>query len=552
MSSAPGSRTIAPGLVLPGLLAETEQTALLVDAEIYYASFCRAALLARRYIYLAGWQFDSLARLLRPDPEEQLTHPIELLPFLEYLCERTPQLQVFILAWDYSLFYALEREWLQKLKFKFQSHPRVHFEFSSHPGMGGCLHQKYVLIDDRLAFLGGLDVCDSRWDTRAHRAQDPARSDVHGNPYKAFHDIQVALRGPVVRRLKQFFRESWERVQSDELAPSQPAPLQSVSSQRVLAEPAPAPLAQQVLPAEPARPEAEAEAGSAAGSDANTGASPDSAFDLGRITAQRGLFLSATRVGLSRTDITCAGAPARLEVQLLFERAILSARRLIYVETQYFTSRVMAQAFCRRFADATAGPLDVVLVMPDGADTPKEDLVLGARQRAVRHLVAQEAARHGHRFRLLKSAQSSHEQAPPATFIHSKLLIVDDELLSVGSANLTNRSMSLDTELNVTCATALEQPACAARLRAEIATIRADLLAEHAGYESPQAFLALEQLIERIDEACLDPASKLRQQQIVPPESENQLLSAIFDPARPLDWESVELSLGSAGEWLRP
>src|SRR6185503_2231 len=116
------------------------------------------------------------------------------------------------------------------------------------------------------------------------------------------------------------------------------------------------------------------------------------------------------------------------------------------------------------------------------------------------------------------------EAAAPATFIHSKLLIVDDELLSVGSANLTNRSMSLDTELNVTCATALEQPACAARLRAEIATIRADLLAEHAGYESPQAFLALEQLIERIDEACLDPASKLRQQQIVPPESENQLL----------------------------
>lgn len=38
--------------------------------------FCRAALAARRYICLAGWQFDSLARLLRPAPGEQVTHPM--------------------------------------------------------------------------------------------------------------------------------------------------------------------------------------------------------------------------------------------------------------------------------------------------------------------------------------------------------------------------------------------------------------------------------------------------------------------------------------------
>jgi phospholipase D1/2 len=548
MSSAPAGEAGGRGLVPPGELVEIEQTAVLVDAEVYYDTFCRAALLARRYIYLAGWQFDSLARLLRPAPGELVTHPIELLPFLEYLCERTPRLQVFILAWDYSLFYALEREWLQRLKFKFQSHPRVHFEFSSHPGMGGCLHQKYVLIDDRVAFLGGLDVCDSRWDTRAHRAQDPARIDTHGNPYKAFHDIQVAVRGPVVRRLKHFFRESWDRLQSDELVPSQVVPPQAVDAQGVRAESAPPDSSANGGAPEAARPED----GSEPRPDVDRDAGGASAFDLRCLSAERALLLHPTRVGLSRTDITSAGEPARLEVQRLFVDAILTARRFIYVETQYFTSSTIAQAFCRRFADAGAGRLDVVLVMPDGADTPKEDLVLGPRQRAVRHLVAQEAARHDHRFRLLKSMQSSAHDAPPATFIHSKLLIVDDELLSVGSANLTNRSMSLDTELNVTCSAALEQPKEAARLRAEISAIRANLLAEHAGIDSPERFLPLEHLIERIDEACADPASKLRQQQIVAPESESQLLSAIFDPARPLDWESVELSLGSAGEWLRP
>src|SRR5688572_1333796 len=92
--------------------APATQSAVLVDARDYYHSFCKAALLARRYIYLTGWQFDTQARLLRPDPAAPPPHPIELLPFLNFLCERSPALEVFITAWDYSLFYALEREWL--------------------------------------------------------------------------------------------------------------------------------------------------------------------------------------------------------------------------------------------------------------------------------------------------------------------------------------------------------------------------------------------------------------------------------------------------------
>lgn len=515
---------------VPWQVERADQIELLVDAQIYYASFYRAALEAKRHIYLAGWQFDSLARLLRPAPNEPLAHPVELLPFLDHLCERTPGLEVFILAWDYSLFYALEREWLQRLKFEFQSHPRVHFEFSNHPGMGGCLHQKYVLIDQRLAFVGGLDICDSRWDTRAHRANDPARLDVHGNPYKAFHDLQIALRGPVVKALGRLFRESWERARDEALSAPDSTPSLLGPSAHPHPELAPADTAGASVPA------------------------AEDPLDLRRISAGRGLPLSATRVGLSRTDMISASAAAAFQVQALFERAILGAERWIYIETQYFTSRAIAEVLCRRFADPERGKLDVILVMPDGADTPKEDLVLGTRQRAVRHRVAREAERYGHRFRLLKSLQDPASGAAhrPATFIHSKLLIVDDELLSIGSANLTNRSMSLDTELNVTCATALEQPEVAARLRAQIAAIRADLLAEHAGCADSDRFLSGESLLAEIDRACGEASCKLRCQEIPEPESSNDLLSALFDPARPLDWESLELSLMGTPQRLPP
>src|SRR6187399_1174155 len=99
--------------------ADVVESNVLVDADIYYSTFCRAALRARRYIYITGWQFDTKARLMRQAPDNPIEHPLELVPFLNYLCEHAPELEIYITAWDYSLVYAREREWMQKLKFSF-------------------------------------------------------------------------------------------------------------------------------------------------------------------------------------------------------------------------------------------------------------------------------------------------------------------------------------------------------------------------------------------------------------------------------------------------
>src|SRR6185436_6429668 len=166
---------------------------------------------------------------------------------------------------------------------------------------------------------GGLDICDSRWDTRAHLYRDPARLDVHERPYKAFHDIQVAVRGPVVKALTRFFCDSWRHVRDDQPVASEPA-----ASQRVLADPT---------------------------ADAEVESEPADRFDLRRLIGGCGLPLGATRVGLSRTDIVSPSQPATPEVQTLFERAILGAERLLYIETHYFTSRAITEVLCRRLAD---------------------------------------------------------------------------------------------------------------------------------------------------------------------------------------------------------
>jgi phosphatidylserine/phosphatidylglycerophosphate/cardiolipin synthase-like enzyme len=491
-------------------IGEASEVSVLVDAEAYYRSFCSAALLAERHIYIAGWQFDTKARLLRPAPESPPEHPIELLTFLNYLCERTPGLHIYIAAWDYSLVYAIEREWMQKLKFDFQSHPRVHFEFTNHPDAGGCYHRKLVIVDDEVAFLGGLDLCDSRWDTRRHAKRAPERIDLGGRPYKPFHDIQVGLRGPIVEPLSELFWDDWRRATGQ--APESAA----------------------------------AEPGSSSIGEGSGRHPRADAFSLAALSGGLGLPLGARRVALSRTECDPEGRHAVGEIQQLLERAIGAAEQLIYIETQYFTSRSLAEALCHRLADTSRSKLQVVLLMPDGADSPKEDFVLGNRQRAIRHLVASFARHFGHEFRLLLSSESTPEDPVLATFIHSKLIIVDDELASIGSANLTNRSMRVDFELNASWEAALEDPERAARLRADIRALRASLLAEHAGSRDAAFFEPLEALVQRIDAACADAGGKLQLQEAAEPSEDNPLLIAIFDPSGPLDWDTLDQSIEEA------
>jgi phosphatidylserine/phosphatidylglycerophosphate/cardiolipin synthase-like enzyme len=188
--------------------------------------------------------------------------------------------------------------------------------------------------------------------------------------------------------------------------------------------------------------------------------------------------------------------------------------------------------------DTTKGKLTIVIVMPDGADTPKEEFVLGARLRAVRFALSELARQNGHDLRILVSRDESDREHPVTTFVHSKLLIVDDEFLSIGSANLTNRSMEVDMELNLSF-----QGAAGCELSHDIRSIRASLLAEHAGQGHTDRFARLDTLAAQIDRACGDGEGKLRCHEIVPPKDDDPFLMAVFDPAGAITFDSLERSL---------
>jgi uncharacterized membrane protein YdjX (TVP38/TMEM64 family) len=117
--------------------------------------------------------------------------------------------------------------------------------------------------------------------------------------------------------------------------------------------------------------------------------------------------------------------------------------------------------------------LEAVIVTPARCEGLLETAVMDVgRARFVRRL------RHGfggERLRVLypEVEDESGERAP--VNVHTKLLIVDDRFLCLGSANLANRSMGLDTEINV----AIEAAEGDLAVRAAIRDLRDTLLAEH-------------------------------------------------------------------------
>jgi len=387
----------------------TGRLAVLIDGESYFDAVADAMLAAERSILIAGWDIHSELRLRRDGGP---CTGVGLRDFLVQLVERKRRLHVHILIWDFSMVFALEREKFPVLKLGWQTPRRIHFHLDDHHPLGASQHQKIVVVDDRVAFSGGIDLTTARWDTRAHRAEDARRVDA-GAPTGPMHDVQMALDGDAAAALGDIVRDRWQRATGHALRPPR-----GVQGERW-----------------PAR------------------LTPD---------------LTDVEVAIARTLPGFDDTPEVREVERLFVDSIAAARSAIYLENQYFTSTVVADALAARLDDPD-GP-DIVYVGPLECSGWLEEITMGVlRGRLLRRLAA--ADRHG-RFRAycLKAAGD----ASKPVVVHAKVMVIDARQARVGSANLSNRSMGLDSECDVVVESAGE-----ARVAAAITRLRDDLLAEH-------------------------------------------------------------------------
>lgn len=454
---------LQPGRNCLGLF-DVEETGLLVDARNYYLAFFDAARQAQRFILVAGWQFDSDVELVRGSDRSGRGSDTSLLPFLNRLCEKNPYLQVRILAWDFSMLFSLEREWFQEWIFDWSTSSRLKFRFDANHPLAGSHHQKFAVIDGRIAFLGGTDICSSRWDDRRHRADNPERRNGPGEVYGPYHDVHSYHTGAIAKTLVSLFRERWIR------AGGEPLLLEFMVSE-------PKRLHPPLLP------------------------------------------IAAAKAALSRTrprSLLSPGAAVQ-EIRALYRDAIDAADRLIYMENQYFTSRLVFDALCRRMEERGRPKLQIVIVLPRRPKALREEISLGAEQMRLLAELQEIARLTGHSLGIYYPVSSRGTEC--SVYVHSKLLLVDDRFLTVGSANTTNRSMGLDSELNI--AWEADSPRQRELIRS-ICGIRTSLLLELTGlagirgWREGRRLSEGEGLVAQLDNLADGGVSRLRRHELEP------------------------------------
>ena len=236
--------------------------------------------------------------------------------------------------------------------------------------------------------------------------------------------------------------------------------------------------------------------------------------------------LPASDVLLSRTMYH----PNIHEISDLLLTNIENARELVYLESQYLTSVAVRDALIRRFG---RGDLDVVVILPESPNA-KEDLALGDAQAQI----IQSIADSGGSFRAYYPGRGPG----PSTYVHAKVMIVDDRILTVGSANLTNRSLSLDTELCVTWE--LD------RADEQIRALRTRLLSEHTGV-SAAGLAATRGLVQELDALASADSHLGAHDHLRRDPRPAAVRAAVFDPVKPLDELAVDdLISRTWSEWF--
>ncbi len=457
----------------------------LVDGEAYFAALREAFGRAEHEILIVGWDIDSRTQLIR-DPDHP-DYPSPLAATLETLVRDKPQLRVHVLSWDFSVIYALERELLPARSFGWQESERLHFELDGKHPVGASHHQKIAVIDGAVAFSGGIDLTKARWDTRSHAADDPRREDPDGNTYRPFHDVQAIVSGPAAAALRDLVSERWLN------ATGEPLP----------------------------------------GLDAgNDDAWPDT------VSARA----EDVDTAIARTWIQPDRGRDIHEVRQLYLDTIEAARSYIYIENQYFTSPEITAALEQRLRDET--PPEIVIVMPGETSGWLEQATMDVlRGEAFDRLRRADA--HG-KLRIVSPA--SGELAGTSINVHAKVMVVDGHFARIGSANLNQRSMGLDTECDIVVA----DDDCARLLAA-------DLLAEHMGADIDHVAdcLGREGLFAAIDR-CNDGPRRLERLDVATSEIEQTLLrpmAQIADLEKPLmraSGRAHNADAGSAGAMHTP
>jgi phosphatidylserine/phosphatidylglycerophosphate/cardiolipin synthase-like enzyme len=184
------------------------QLEILIDGAVALPRIADELEQAKSHVHLAGWFFSPEFRL-RPEGAG----------LRELLADLADRVDVRVLCWAGSPlpFFHPDRKDARQMRDDLTRGSRVRCVLDDRERPMHCHHEKLVIVDDRVAFVGGIDLTDysgRRFDSHEH----PAREEL------GWHDAAARIQGPAVADVAEHFRLRWQEVAGESLPPVEPQP----------------------------------------------------------------------------------------------------------------------------------------------------------------------------------------------------------------------------------------------------------------------------------------------------------------------------------------
>jgi phosphatidylserine/phosphatidylglycerophosphate/cardiolipin synthase-like enzyme len=333
-----------------------------IDGSAALPAIATAVRSARRFVHIAGWAIS---------PEFAVEREPRVVSVRELLAEAAERVEVRVLVWEgapFRLFHPSRGDARSALDALLRG-TRILGALDGHNRPMHCHHEKLVIIDGAIAFVGGIDLTSMAGD----RYDGP-----HGErDALGWHDAAARLRGPAVADVAAHFAMRWEVTTGEHVEQANPLP--------------------------------------AAGS---------------------------SRVQVVRTVPERTYSPladGEFSILQAYIGALRGARRLVYIENQFLWSAEIVAILRRKLLAPPTDEFRVCVVLPLRPNNGNDDTrgQLG---------ILIEADRHG---RLLVGTIGPPGRRRPPVYVHAKVAVVDDQWLTIGSANLNEHSLFNDTEMNL-------------------------------------------------------------------------------------------------------
>ena len=193
---------------------------VLVDGEFALARMVEEIRAASSHVHLTGWFISPGFVLVAGDP------PVVV---RDLLVEAAARVEVRVLLWAGAPLpvFTPSRRLVRGVRDEFRAAGVVQCALDSRERPLHCHHEKSIVIDDRVAFVGGIDMTSLAGDRR-DSSRHPARAAL------GWHDATTRIRGPLVADVAEHFNLRWEAVTGERLASPQPSePAGSVAAQLV-------------------------------------------------------------------------------------------------------------------------------------------------------------------------------------------------------------------------------------------------------------------------------------------------------------------------------